>query len=223
MVKLCECGCGNPAPFSKENRKRNGYIKGQPTRFIKGHGSRVVSNPLYFPESLWNDLEKLYVKQKLSTIDIAKIKGCHSETIVEHLHKMGITTRTHREQQLNRFKNHPPTHQLKIIKDGYVLIYQPDHPYADHQGHVREHRLVMEAKLGRYLFPWEKVHHKFGIRDDNRPEMLEILSPGEHSLREMFCKECPARKEIRLLRWQMKEQNKQIANLTTEVFGIRES
>lgn len=41
-VKLCECGCGAPAPIARYTDRNRGWVKGQPLRFINGHnaGSR---------------------------------------------------------------------------------------------------------------------------------------------------------------------------------------
>lgn len=59
-------------------------------------------------------------------------------------------------------------------KRGYVKIYMPEHPDAVGKKYVLEHRLVMEKKIGRYLEKWEQVHHKNGVRSDNRIKNLEL-------------------------------------------------
>lgn len=57
---------------------------------------------------------------------------------------------------------------------GYVMIFEPTHPNARKDGYVSEHIKVMSAKLGRPLERFEDVHHRNGIRHDNRPENLEL-------------------------------------------------
>ena len=114
-------------------------------------------------------------------------------------------------------------------KEGYieVKIYPEDFffPMADSRGYVFEHRLVMAKYLGRCLQPWERVHHKNGIKDDNRIENLELTTQSAHlrghtdgyrkGYRQGYydgqsktIKEL--KEEIRLLRWHL--QQKEVFN-----------
>jgi len=81
-----------------------------------------------------------------------------------------------------------PTPGLKQVdRQGYVLVTVPDHPQVlarsarYKNAYLREHRIVMERVLGRLLHPWENIHHKNGIRSDNRPENLELWDKGQPS------------------------------------------
>ena len=62
----------------------------------------------------------------------------------------------------------------------YKLIHIPEHPYATKAGYVREHRLVMERHLGRYLKPDEIVHHKDSNTLNNDISNLEVLNKRDH-------------------------------------------
>ena len=58
------------------------------------------------------------------------------------------------------------------MDQGYVVLYHKwDHSSS---GRLREHVYVMSRMLGRPLVNGETVHHKNGVRHDNRPDNLEL-------------------------------------------------
>jgi len=69
--------------------------------------------------------------------------------------------------------------KTRDTRSGYIFVRDTARGKA-----VQEHRVIMENYLGRRLLRSEVVHHKNGVRDDNRLENLELLaSQSEHRRR----------------------------------------
>ena len=85
---------------------------------------------------------------------------------------------------------------------GYIVItLQPDDFFfsmADPKRRVMEHRLVMAKSLNRCLLSWEVVHHKNGIKDDNRIENLQLLPTAKQHLPSMAVQRQLAQMEQRI-------------------------
>ena len=92
--------------------------------------------------------------------------------------------------------NHPNWKGGRVIQDGYVLIYNPHHPFKNNGNYVFEHRLVMEQWLRenepnhpaltvingkKYLNPKWQPHHINEKRDDNKAENLGLMTIAEHT------------------------------------------
>jgi hypothetical protein len=51
-TKLCECGCGLPAPIATETKRKIGHVRGQPIRFRRGHNLRLDERSRFFKHGM---------------------------------------------------------------------------------------------------------------------------------------------------------------------------
>ena len=66
----------------------------------------------------------------------------------------------------------------KKRNNGYIQIYVgKDYPGAKKNGRMWEHRFIMQKHIGRIIERSEVVHHKNGIKTENRIENLELVTP----------------------------------------------
>ena len=168
------------------------------------------------------EIKRLYCEEKESSITIAEKLGLSPSYTIKRLRKMGLVRERSESGKISYTQGRKKPTQQKgehsknwkggriTTVYGYVRAYAPHHPFADNNGYVLEHRLLMEKKLGRYLLPTETVHHINGIKDDNRLENLRLVSPADHQIYNKLCQHCELRKEIRFLRWQIQELSKQL-------------
>lgn len=134
-------------------------------------GESRILNSQGFVATPKEELFELYVNQRLSSCEIAKIYNVSTSSVRRQLEKLEIPMRTMQE---SKFKG-----EKRLDKKGYVII-----SYYDEEGNYcrqHEHRYVMEKHLGRKLTPDEDVHHVDFDKTNNDISNLRVLSHKEHA------------------------------------------
>lgn len=114
-------------------------------------------------------LRNLYYKKGMMVKEIAEKLDSSPTTILRYMEKNGIERR-------KLCKHQQPVHLR--WKDGYRVWATK---MEGEQRTVRVHRLVAVAKYGIDAVKDMYVHHKNGIRWDNRNQNLELMTPSNHS------------------------------------------
>lgn len=157
-----------------------GFSSPAVAKFLRSHGVPILAKgQKHGPQPEREELQALR-DQGLSAREIGEHYGRSDEWARERLASFEIPRLPGKARpEHNYFWSGGRT----TDKTGYVLARMNRHPHASRTGYVREHRLVMEAQLGRLLDPREVVDHCNGIVDDNRPENLVLYSTNADHLR----------------------------------------
>lgn len=127
------------------------------------------------------DRLRLLAGQGMSTAEIGQAMGRSAEWARRRMIDLGLARLPGKARpEKNAFWRGGRT----VDRRGYVLVKAPGHPAATKGGYVREHRLVVERTLGRYLTRTEVVHHVDGDPGNNDPANLQLYATNGAHLRD---------------------------------------
>lgn len=123
--------------------------------------------PLYRDEDY---LREQYWENEKSTTEIAEELGCAVNSVRGWMERHDIPRRSISEAK-------------KLKTKDYAFYFMKPHGYyywRDHEEMVLVHRLLAIAEYGFDEVIDKDVHHKNGLKWDNRPDNIELLSRHEH-------------------------------------------
>ena len=157
----------------------------------------------FTPNLSKEEAEDMYFKKRMSLTDIVKETRIPYSRLRNIFKELGIETRTqadglryvrHKLGQANKGKKRVFTEEHKRnMRAGMIKKWERDARgttqkstgYVEFTRGINKYRGVhvvkMEEKIGRELLPNEVVHHKNGIKNDNRMENLQLMTNEEHS------------------------------------------
>lgn len=104
-------------------------------------------------------------ERRMSSREIADELGCSADTVLDWMDKFGIQ----------------PYESIHVGVREHPHGYRQIHHYHDGEQHVCfVHRLAAVAKYGIDEVCEKEVHHKNGVRWDNSPSNLTLMTTTEH-------------------------------------------
>jgi len=132
------------------------------------------------PDARWKseeEIRKLYHKEGYSAYEVAERLGCSFSTLHYWMDKLDIELRE-RPLAVSK-KNWRRPAYYGVDEDGYAGWSTS--VGNEYEGYVSVHRLLAVAKYGIDAVKGKVVHHKNGVKWDNRPENIELMGLAEHS------------------------------------------
>lgn len=172
-------------------------LNNEPVRsvYCASCGLHLAKKARSIAENNKDDIIRKYVIEQKSAASISREYKLTITTITSKLKGWGIdivnrhlTQSHHPSWKGGRVKSNSGYWDIFVTKNDFFYPMVRAKTSHGTGGYVREHRIIMAKYLQRNLLSWEVVHHRNGIKDDNRLENLELLPHGKYHLTDTVSK-----------------------------------